>query len=210
VNAYNSYNALVNWFTTFWVHEREAYIKHPYHFATTDHNLNLVQKIKFIIKQPVIDLDTLASFAIFHSMCNRSMFMHAHIADTFSSRSKDRHYLVHLFTEACSFAYINLQHNCKDPMRIHVNKLIMYYLWTKVSEQKKNRHPWPHMRIYHVRSHRLFMDISYTWTNKFYKKIKNFTHVLSILLYLCTKFQVQITMNEWAVKKTKILIDLNS
>jgi hypothetical protein len=137
VNAYNSYNALVNWFTTFWVHEREAYIKHPYHFATTDHNLNLVQKIKFIIKQPVIDLDTLASFAIFHSMCNRSMFMHAHIADTFSSRSKDRHYLVHLFTEACSFAYINLQHNCKDPVRIHVNKLIMYYLWTKVNEQKK-------------------------------------------------------------------------
>jgi hypothetical protein len=36
------------------------------------------------------------------------------------------------------------------------------------------------------------------------KNLKTFIHVLFILLYLCIKFQRQISSNEGAVKKTKI------
>jgi hypothetical protein len=43
---------------------------------------------------------------------------------------------------------------------------------------------------------------------KFIKNLKKFTHVLSILLNLCIKFQCQILNNEGAVKKIKFLTDL--
>jgi hypothetical protein len=40
--------------------------------------------------------------------------------------------------------------------------------------------------------------------NKVYKKSEKITHVLSILLLLCIKFQRQILNKEGAVKKIKI------
>jgi hypothetical protein len=42
------------------------------------------------------------------------------------------------------------------------------------------------------------------------KKLKKSIHVLSILLHLCIKFQIQIPNNEGAIKKTKFLTDLKS
>jgi hypothetical protein len=45
---------------------------------------------------------------------------------------------------------------------------------------------------------------------KFTKNLKTFTHVISILLHLYIKFQVQIPSNEGAVKNTKFLINLKS
>jgi hypothetical protein len=45
---------------------------------------------------------------------------------------------------------------------------------------------------------------------KFTKNLKKCIYVLSILLHLCIKFQHQISNNEDAVKKIKILTDLQS
>jgi hypothetical protein len=40
--------------------------------------------------------------------------------------------------------------------------------------------------------------------------MKKLIYVLSILLYLCIKFQFQIPKNEGAVQKTKFLTDIKS
>jgi hypothetical protein len=43
---------------------------------------------------------------------------------------------------------------------------------------------------------------------KYKNNLKKLTHVFSVLLHLCIKFQCQIPNNERAVKKIKFLIDL--
>jgi hypothetical protein len=45
------------------------------------------------------------------------------------------------------------------------------------------------------------VHIPCTWTNKIHKNLKKFTHVLSILLQMCIKFQGKIPNNEGAVKR---------
>jgi hypothetical protein len=70
--------------------------------------------------------------------------------------------------------------------------------------------------IYHKNkgTYHVIMSFLYVYrTNeltKLIKILKNFTHVFSIILQLCIKFQVQIASNEEAVKKIKFLRDLNS
>jgi hypothetical protein len=69
--------------------------------------------------------------------------------------------------------------------------------------------------IYHKNkgAYPVIMSFLYVYrTNELKKLIKNvkkFTHVFSIILQLCIKFQVQIASNE-EVKKIKFLRDLNS
>jgi hypothetical protein len=62
--------------------------------------------------------------------------------------------------------------------------------------------------MYHVHMSSLDTYHAHELTNFIKKNLNKFTHVLSILLCLCIKFQVQIPNNEGAVKKTKFLTDL--
>jgi hypothetical protein len=64
-------------------------------------------------------------------------------------------------------------------------------------------------------NHELIEDIS--WAHNMHKSWQSLqknpskiTHVLSIILHMCIKIQVQIPSNEGAVKKIKFLTDINS